>query len=126
MRQIIRDAKKQLDREAPKKAFELACVIPIQLQADGDARERAVEVLNDAAKALKGTDGFDTSELEQRLEQAESALEAGDTGQSIGLAEGVVRVIQIERNPWRLFDVLFDSERRLQIDLKIFQMLMNG
>lgn len=97
LRQIIRDAKKQLDREAPKKAFELACVIPIQLQADGDARERAVEVLNDAAKALKGTDGFDTSELEQRLEQAESALEAGDTGQSIGLAEGVVRVIQIER-----------------------------
>ena len=67
------------------------------MQADGDARERAVEVLNDAAKALKGTDGFDTTELEQRLEQAESALEAGDTGQSIGLAEGVVRVIQIER-----------------------------
>ena len=45
LRQIIRDAKKQLDREAPKKAFELACVIPIQLQADGDAKERAVEVL---------------------------------------------------------------------------------
>ena len=97
LRQIIRDARKQLDREAPKKAFELACVIPIQLQADGDARERAVEVLSDAAKALKATDGFDTNELEKRLEQAESALEAGDTGQSIGLAEGVFRVIQIER-----------------------------
>ena len=97
LRQIIRDARKQLDREAPKKAFELACVIPIQLQADGDARERAVEVLSDAAKALKATDGFDTNELEKRLEQAESALEAGDTGQSIGLAEGVLRVIQIER-----------------------------
>ncbi|DAC19609.1 MAG TPA: hypothetical protein D7H90_01865, partial [Candidatus Poseidoniales archaeon] len=65
--------------------------------ADGDARERAVEVLSDAAKALKAADGFDTSDLEQRLEQAESALEAGDTGQSIGLAEGVIRVIQIER-----------------------------
>ena len=97
LRQIILDAKKQLDREAPKKAFELACVIPIQLQADGDARERAVEVLNDAAKALKAADGFDTSELERRLEQAESALEAGDTGQSIGLAESVTRVIKIER-----------------------------
>ena len=35
LRQIIRDAKKQLEREAPKKAFELACVVPIQLQADG-------------------------------------------------------------------------------------------
>ena len=97
LRGIIRDAKKQLDREAPKKAFELACVIPIQLQADGDAKERAVEVLSDAAKALKAADGFDTSDLERRLEQAESALEAGDTGQSIGLAEGVIRVIQIER-----------------------------
>ena len=97
LRQIVRDAKKQLEREAPKKAFELACVVPIQFQADGDARERAVEVLSDAAKALKAADGFDTSDLEQRLEQAESALEAGDTGQSIGLAEGVIRVIQIER-----------------------------
>ena len=75
----------------------MACVVPIQFQADGDARERAVEVLSDAAKALKAADGFDTSDLEQRLEQAESALEAGDTGQSIGLAEGVIRVIQIER-----------------------------
>ncbi|MAH29129.1 MAG: hypothetical protein CL959_00380 [Euryarchaeota archaeon] len=97
LRQIVRDAKKQLDREAPKKAFELACVIPIQLQADGDAKERAVEVLGDAAKALKAADGFDTSELEHRLEQAEGALDAGDTGQSIGLAEGVIRVIQVER-----------------------------
>lgn len=97
LRQIVRDAKKQLDREAPKKAFELACVIPIQLQADGDAKERAVDVLGDAAKALKAADGFDTSELEHRLEQAEAALEAGDTGQSIGLAEGVIRVIQVER-----------------------------
>ena len=97
LRQIVRDAKKQLDREAPKKAFELACVIPIQLQADGDAKERAIEVLSDAAKALKAADGFDTSELEHRLEQAEAALEAGDTGQSIGLAEGVIRVIQVER-----------------------------
>lgn len=97
LRQIIRDAKKQLGREAPKKAFELAIVIPIQLQADGDARERAVEVLSDAAKALKAAEGFDTSELSHRLEQAESALDAGDTGQSIGLAEGVIRVIQVER-----------------------------
>lgn len=97
LRQIVRDARKQLDREAPKKAFELACVIPIQLQADGDAKERAVEVLGDAAKALKAADGFDTSELDHRLEQAEAALEAGDTGQSIGLAEGVIRVIQVER-----------------------------
>ena len=86
LRQIVRDAKKQLDREAPKKAFELACVIPIQLQADGDAKERAVEVLGDAAKALKAADGFDTSELEHRLEQAEAALEAGE-----------IRVIQVER-----------------------------
>ncbi len=97
LRQIIRDAKKQLGREAPKKAFELAIVIPIQLQADGDARERAVEVLSDAAKALKAAEGFDTSELSHRLEQAESALDGGDTGQSIGLAEGVIRVIQVER-----------------------------
>ena len=97
MRQIIRDARKQLEREAPKKAFELAVVIPIQLQADGDAKERAEVVLKDAAKALKATDGFDTSDLENRMEQAETALEAGDTGQAIGLGEGIMRVINVER-----------------------------
>ena len=97
MRQIIRDARKQLEREAPKKAFELAVVIPIQLQADGDAKERAEVVLKDAAKALKATDGFDTSDLEHRMEQAETALEAGDTGQAIGLGEGIMRVINVER-----------------------------
>ena len=97
MRQIIRDARKQLEREAPKKAFELAVVIPIQLQADGDAKERAEIVLKDAAKALKATDGFDTSDLEHRMEQAETALEAGDTGQAIGLGEGIMRVINVER-----------------------------
>ena len=97
MRGIIRDARKQLEREAPKKAFELAVVIPIQLQADGDAKERAEVVLKDAAKALKAAEGFDTSDLEHRLEQAESALEAGDTGQAIGLGEGIMRVINVER-----------------------------
>ena len=97
MREIIRDARKQLEREAPKKAFELAVVIPIQLQADGDAKERAEVVLKDAAKALKAAEGFDTSDLEHRLDQAESALEAGDTGQAIGLGEGIMRVINIER-----------------------------
>ena len=97
MREIIRDARKQLEREAPKKAFELAVVIPIQLQADGDAKERAEVVLKDAAKALKAAEGFDTSDLEHRLDQAESALEAGDTGQAIGLGEGIMRVIKIER-----------------------------
>ncbi len=97
MREIIRDARKQLEREAPKKAFELAVVIPIQLQADGDAKERAEVVLKEAAKALKAAEGFDTSDLEHRLDQAESALEAGDTGQAIGLGEGIMRVINIER-----------------------------
>ena len=97
MREIIRDARKQLEREAPKKAFELAVVIPIQLQADGDAKERAEVVLKDAAKALKASEGFDTSDLEHRMDQAESALEAGDTGQAIGLGEGIMRVINIER-----------------------------
>jgi hypothetical protein len=97
MREIIRDARKQLEREAPKKAFELAVVIPIQLQADGDAKERAEVVLKDAAKALKATEGFDTTDLEHRMDQAEAALEAGDTGQAIGLGEGIMRVIKIER-----------------------------
>ena len=121
LRQIIRDAKKQLEREAPKKAFELACVVPIQLQADGDARERAIEVLKDAAKALKSSDGFDTTELEQRLEHAEDALEAGDTGQSIGLAEGVIRVIQVEREAMEIVRRALRQRKKLIQRFEIFE-----
>ena len=97
LRQIIRDAKKQLDREAPKKAFELACVIPIQLQADGDAKERAVEVLSDLRKHSKlrmdlihPNSNIDWNKQRLRLMQAIRANPSVSQ-------KGSIRVIQIER-----------------------------
>ena len=54
MREIIRDARKQLEREAPKKAFELAVVIPIQLQVRRALRQRK--------KLLARFEGFSDSD----------------------------------------------------------------
>ena len=97
LKEMLSDAKKKLAAEAPKKAYEFAVVIPAQLAADDDALGKAAESLKEAHRQLKQTDGLDTKAMIERLEHAESALDSGNAGQAIGLADGVVRSIQNER-----------------------------
>mgnify|MGYP004463438851 FL=1 len=97
LKEMLADARKKLASEAPKKAYEFAVVIPVQLAADDDALGKAALSLKEANRQLKQTDGLDTSAMTQRLAQAEEALEAGNAGQAIGLADGVVRSIVQER-----------------------------
>jgi len=97
LKEMLSDARKKLAAEAPKKAYEFAVVIPAQLAADDDALDKAAESLKEAHRQLKQTDGLDTKAMVERLEQAEAALDAGNAGQAIGLADGVVRSIQTER-----------------------------
>jgi hypothetical protein len=97
LKEMLSDAKKKLAAEAPKKAYEFAVVIPAQLAADDDALGKAAESLKEAHRQLKQTDGLDTKAMIERLEHAESALESGNAGQAIGLADGVVRSIHNER-----------------------------
>ena len=97
LKEMLADARKKLASEAPKKAYEFAVVIPVQLAADDDALGKAALSLKEAERQLKQTDGLDTSAMTQRLAQAEEALEAGNAGQAIGLADGVVRSIVQER-----------------------------
>ena len=91
LKEMLSDARKKLAAEAPKKAYEFAVVIPAQLAADDDALGKAAESLKEAHRQLKQTDGLDTKAMVERLEQAEEALDAGNAGQAIGLADGVVR-----------------------------------
>jgi len=97
LKELLADAKKKLANEAPKEAYEFACVIPPQLLADEDAQGRALEAVKEAQHQLQQTDGLDTTEMVQRLDRAEQAIEAGSPSQAIGLADGVVRSIEAER-----------------------------
>ena len=97
LEEILADAKKKLNAEKPKKAYEFAMVIPDQIAASGDALVAAEAAVAEAAKQLKGADGINKSPLEERLESAEDALEKSNSSQAKGLADGIVREINAER-----------------------------
>lgn len=97
LRDVLTEAKAHLAREQPKEAHEIAAVIPPQLEADADAIERAERSVEEAQRSVAQSDGLDTSEMEQRLEQASDALASGNASQAIGLADGVVRTLERER-----------------------------
>lgn len=97
LEEILADAKKKLNAEKPKKAYEFAIVIPDQLTATGEAMVAAEESVKEAAKQLKSADGINKKLLEERLENAESELEHGNPSQAKGLADGIVREINAER-----------------------------
>lgn len=95
--ELLTEAKKKLYAEQPKKAYEFAIVIPEQLKGVGEALEIAADSLHDAFRQLKNADGIDKKPLEERLNSAEKALDAGDYAQTKGLADGVIREIIAER-----------------------------
>ena len=95
--ELLTEAKKKLYAEQPKKAYEFAIVIPEQLKGVGEALEIAADSLHDASRQLKSADGIDKKPLEERLNSAEKALDAGDYAQAKGLADGVIREIIAER-----------------------------
>ena len=97
LEEILADATKKLNAEKPKKAYEFAMVIPDQIAASGDALVAAEAAVAEAAKQLKAADGINKPLLEERLESAEDALEQGNSSQAKGLADGIVREINAER-----------------------------
>ena len=97
LHEMLNEAKSLLASEKPREAFEYASVIPTQLEADGDAQERAIASLKEAQRQLSQADGLDTTELKNRLAKAEVAIDEGHASQAIGLADGVVRTIEKER-----------------------------
>ena len=105
LHEMLADAKKKLAAESPKKAFEYAFTIPAQLSAGDDALGRAAEAIKEAERQLGQSDGLDITELKTRLDNAATALDAGNASQAVGLADGVVRSIKAER-------VAMDDTRR--------------
>jgi len=113
LRDLLKDAKEKLSKEQPREAFEFAVVIPEQLEAEGEAQDRAVESIKEAHRQLNQSDGLDLKEGKQRLKKAENALEEGNASQAIGLADGVVRTLQRERAA--MDDVLRALKQRKQL-----------
>ena len=97
LRELLSDAKAKLAQEQPKEAYEFAVAILPQLEADEGALERAETSVAEARRTVGQSDGLDTKEFEERLEQAETALRDGNASQAIGLADGVVRTVERER-----------------------------
>ena len=95
--ELLADARKKLNAEKPKEAYEFAIVIPDQLSAAGDAMEVAEDSVKAAARQLKSADGLNKEALEERLERAEQSLNSADHAQAKGLADGIVREIIAER-----------------------------
>ena len=97
LRDLLGQAKEKLGQEQPKEAYEFAMVIPAQLEAGEGALERATDAIKEAKRQVKQADGLDKALFEDRLEQAQDALDNGNASQAIGLADGVVRTIERER-----------------------------
>tara|TARA_B110001452_G_scaffold261852_1_gene261135 strand:+ start:4995 stop:6740 length:1746 start_codon:yes stop_codon:yes gene_type:complete len=97
LEELLLDARKKLNSEKPKEAYEFAMVIPDQLSASGDAMVIAEDSVKEAARQLKSADGLNKKGLEERLERAEASLEDGNHPQAKGLSDGIVREIVAER-----------------------------
>lgn len=113
LRDLLSDAKGKLAKEQPREAFEFAIVIPEQLEAEGEAHDRAIDSIKEAQRQIGQADGMDLEEGKQRIKQAEKALEEGNASQAIGLADGVVRTLQRERAA--MDDVLRALKQRKQL-----------
>ena len=119
LHEMLADAKKKLSSESPKKAFEYAFTIPDQLSAGDDALTRAAEAIKEAERQLGQSDGLETSELTDRLNNANAALDAGNASQAIGLADGIVRSIKAER------EAMDDTRRALRQKKKLVKQFEN-
>ncbi len=113
LHEMLSDAKQKLANESPKKAFEYAFTIPVQLSAGDEALDRAAEAIKEAERQLVQSDGLDTHELAARIENAITALESGNAGQAVGLADGVTRTIKAER------EAMDDTRRALRQKKKL-------
>ena len=113
LREMLGDAKAKLAQEQPMEAYEFASAILPQLEADEGALDRAKTSLVEARRTVDQSDGLDTEEFEERLAQAEQALEAGNASQAIGLADGVVRTVERERAA--MDDVLRAHKQKKQL-----------
>lgn len=97
MAEILSEAEAKMKKESPKKAFELAQVIPSQIAVEDDASEHAQVAVSNAEQAIDSADGIQKEMIRDKLKQAKDMLAKNDPRQAQGLAASIIRFIETER-----------------------------
>ncbi len=93
---LVREAEKAMEKEAPAQALELVSAIPNQLSALTEAGEGAAEAIAEVADAIEAAEGIDDADFQERLAKAKEALDEGDSSLARGTADSLLREIKRE------------------------------
>jgi len=97
LRASLSQARKELSREKPKRAYELSSPIPIHVSSIGARSEEAIEAISIAQKVVDDTEGIDTSMWLKGIERAHNALVADDPSLAKGIASSIERDVRFTR-----------------------------
>ena len=92
----IEEAKKAMTEENPEYALSIVSEIPSQMGDVEGLMQRARKSLDDAQSEISSSDSESVTELQQRLDEANEALEGGNPSLAIGLSDGVIRSLREE------------------------------
>ena len=92
----LEEAKKAMTEENPEYALAIVSEIPSQMGDVEGLMQRARKSLDDAENEISSSDSESIAEFQQRLEEANEALEGGNPSLAIGLSEGVTRSLRAE------------------------------
>ena len=92
----LEEAKKAMTEENPEYALAIVSEIPSQMGDVEGLMERAKKSLKDAENEISSSDSDSIDDLQQRLAEANEALEGGNPSLAIGLSDGVTRSLRGE------------------------------
>ncbi|MFL2974904.1 MAG: hypothetical protein ACJZ42_01105 [Candidatus Thalassarchaeaceae archaeon] len=92
----LEEAKKAMEEENPEYALAIVSEIPAQMGDVEGLMERARKSLDDAENEISSSGSDSIAELQQRLAEANEALEGGNPSLAIGLSDGVTRSLREE------------------------------
>ena len=90
------EAKKAMTEENPEYALSIVSEIPSQMGDVEGLMQRARKSLDDAESEISSSGSESIAELQQRLDEANEALEGGNPSLAIGLSDGVTRSLREE------------------------------
>ena len=96
LRSTLNEAKKAMEDEDPQYALAIVSEIPSQMDDVEDLMLQARKSLEEAKSEVSHCDSAFIVDLNERLEDANEALDSGNASLSIGLSEGVTRSVRKE------------------------------
>ncbi len=97
LEKILSEAETNLQNENPKKSFEFAESIPLQLSSVEANAEISNELIQVAEQKMKASEGLNLELWNENLNRAKNAIEKGDYNLGRGLTESILRELDKER-----------------------------